>query len=79
MNESEGGIMWRNVGKVDRVVRVVLGIGLLGLYGALSSPWRYLTLFGLVLIATAMTGACPLYRLLGWSTCGHDATGTRSQ
>lgn len=58
-----------NVGTADRVIRLVLGVMALGLYGALESPWKYLTLFGLILIATAVTGFCPLYRLLGLSTC----------
>jgi hypothetical protein len=58
-----------NVGKVDRVLRFLLGVALLGLYGALESPWKYATLLGLVLIATAATGYCPLYRFAGLSTC----------
>jgi len=60
----------RNCGTVDRVLRLVLGIGLLGLYGALDAPGRYVTLLGLPLIATAVTGFCPLYSLLGASTAG---------
>lgn len=58
----------RNVGQVDRVLRLVAGVALLGLYGALEPPLRYLTLLGLVFIATAVTAACPLYGLLGIST-----------
>lgn len=61
--------MVHNTGRLDRVVRLVLGVMLLGLYGALEAPWRYLTLLGLVLVATALTGFCPLYRLLGVRTC----------
>jgi hypothetical protein len=61
----------RNCGTVDRALRLVLGIALLGLYGALDAPGRYLTLFGLPLIASALTGFCPLYTLLGVSTLGH--------
>jgi hypothetical protein len=55
----------RNCGTVDRALRLLLGIGLLGLYGALEPPGRYLTLLGFPLIATAVTGFCPLYALLG--------------
>lgn len=58
-----------NVGTADRIIRLVLGVGLLGLYGALESPWKYFTLFGLVLVATALSRFCPLYRLVGLSTC----------
>lgn len=61
--------MEKNAGKVDRVIRLILGVLLLGLYGALDPPLKYLTLFGLVLVATAITGTCPLYALLGIRTC----------
>ena len=61
----------RNCGILDRVVRLVLGIVLLGFYGALEPPVRYLTLLGLPLIATALTGFCPLYALFRISTLGH--------
>jgi hypothetical protein len=54
-----------NMGRLDRGVRVIIGIGLLGLYGALASPWKYFTLIGLFLIATALTGTCPVYSLMG--------------
>ena len=33
---------------------------ILGLYGALPEPWRYLTLVGLVPFGTALTGFCPI-------------------
>lgn len=61
--------MTRNMGTIDRVIRFVAGLGLLGLYGALDAPWKYFTLFGLVLLGTALTGVCPLYSLLGINTC----------
>ena len=61
--------MQRNAGRLDRAIRLVLGVMLLGLYGALEPPLKYLTLFGLALVATAFSGFCPLYRLFGISTC----------
>lgn len=61
--------MQKNAGRADRVLRLVAGIMLLGLYGALDAPLKYLTLFGLVLVGTALTGVCPLYSLFGISTC----------
>ena len=61
--------MNHNLGTWDRALRVIAGILLLGLYGALTSPLRYVTLMGLVLIATAIMGRCPLYSLMGVSTC----------
>ncbi|MES2304331.1 MAG: YgaP-like transmembrane domain [Gemmatimonadota bacterium] len=54
-----------NVSNPERLVRGLTGIMLLGLYGALPSPWRYLSLLGLVLLGTALTGNCLLYSLIG--------------
>lgn len=59
----------RNTGLVDRAARFVVGVMLLGLYGALDPPWKYFTLVGLALIATALTAFCPLYAWLGIRTC----------
>jgi hypothetical protein len=58
----------RNGGPLDRLLRLVVGVGLLGLYGALEAPAKYFTLLGLLLIATAWVGSSPLYTLLGWTT-----------
>jgi hypothetical protein len=60
--------MIRNLGTVDRIIRLGLAALILGLYGALESPWRYFTLLGLIPLGTALTGNCPLYSLLGLST-----------
>jgi hypothetical protein len=60
--------MTRNIGTVDRVIRFAVGVLLLGLYGALEPPGRYLTLLGLIPLGTALTGNCPLYSTLGIST-----------
>jgi hypothetical protein len=65
----------RNIGTVDRAIRVVVGILLLGLYGGLLAPWKYLALIGLIPVGTALTGNCPLYTLLGISTAGRGAQG----
>ncbi len=59
----------KNMGGLDRGIRLVLGILLLGLYGALEPPLKYFTLFGLVLVGTALTGVCPLYSVFGIRTC----------
>jgi hypothetical protein len=60
--------MTRNMGLFDRAFRLVLGILVLGLYGALEPPFRYLTLLGLIPLGTALLGSCPMYTLLGIST-----------
>jgi hypothetical protein len=58
-----------NVGSVDRVVRVVLGLGLLSAVFWLEGPARWFGLIGLVPLLTAIFGICPLYTVLGIRTC----------
>ena len=59
--------MTRNIGNIERIGRLVLGVLILGLYGALPLPWRYLTLVGLLPLGSALTGFCPIYAQLGWN------------
>ena len=64
-----------NTGRLDRAIRLVLGLVVLGLYGASEPPLKYFTLLGLLPLATGLSGFCPLYRLLGISTRrGSDAS-----
>ncbi|HFK8616059.1 TPA: DUF2892 domain-containing protein [Pseudomonas aeruginosa] len=58
-----------NVGSVDRIVRIVLGLILLSLSLWLDSPWRWLGLIGIMPLVTGLAGRCPGYRLLGLGTC----------
>lgn len=58
-----------NVGTIDRALRVLLGLGLLGFALLADSPLRWWGLVGLVPLLTAAAGFCPLYALLGISTC----------
>lgn len=60
-----------NVGRPDRTARVVGGLVLLALaLFAVGGFWAILFgLVGLVLIVTGAVGFCPLYRVLGLSTC----------
>ena len=59
-----------NVGPVDRVVRILLGIGLISLFFAYpNASWHYFALIGIVPILTAFVGSCPLYSVFGLSTC----------
>jgi hypothetical protein len=56
---------------VERIVRVVLGLGLLALMGVGPVPgWGLVGLIGLVPLATGALGSCPIYTLLGISTRG---------
>lgn len=50
----------RNMPTWDRALHLVLGVVILGLYGALPAPWCYLTLIGLLPLGSALTGFCPI-------------------
>ena len=58
--------MVRNLGMFERGGRIAIGVMLLGLFGALPGPWRWLTLIGLLPLGTGLLGHCPVYRSLGW-------------
>ena len=59
--------MQKNVELVDRVLRVIVGLGLLSL--CLVGPQTLWELVGLVPLLTAFVGFCPAYRLIGIRTC----------
>lgn len=61
--------MQKNVGSIDRALRVAAGLGLLSLVFLLEGGARWFGLIGLVPLATALLGNCPVYTLLGISTC----------
>lgn len=55
--------MQHNIGKIDRTLRIIAGVGLLLWALVFSGPvWAYL---GIVPLATALIRWCPLYTLLG--------------
>lgn len=56
-----------NVGGIDRILRIVIGLGLLSL--VFVGPQSLWGLVGLVPLATAIFRWCPPYALLGLSTC----------
>jgi len=58
--------MNRNVGSVDRIVRVVLGVAILAAGVKFQSWWGAL---GVVPLLTAAIGWCPVYLPFGISTC----------
>ncbi|MDF2859218.1 MAG: hypothetical protein K0Q87_5069 [Neobacillus sp.] len=60
--------MKKNVGVTDRMIRLVLGVLLLGLF-LLEGNVKYFGLLGVVLILTAVIRFCPLYPLFKINTC----------
>lgn len=61
--------MKQNVGSIDRFARVVIGLLLLSLILVLEGNARWWGLVGLVPLVTGLAGSCPLYSILGLSTC----------
>jgi hypothetical protein len=59
--------MKKNVGKVDRIFRVIVGIGLVSL--VFVGPQTLWGLVGLVPLLTGAIGFCPLYKFFGFDTC----------
>ena len=59
--------MKTNVGNLDRILRIVLGVALLALmFMGKIGVWGWI---GVVPLLTAGIGFCPLYTVLGFSTC----------
>jgi hypothetical protein len=62
-----GKMVKKNVGGVDRVVRIIAGTVLVAVvFVGPHTPWGWL---GLVPLATGLIGWCPLYGVLGFGTC----------
>ena len=59
---------FRNEGKIDRILRVIVGLALISLvFVGPQTAWGWI---GLILLITGLIGNCPVYSLLGLNTCG---------
>jgi len=59
--------MKANVGGIDRILRIVLGLALIALtVTGTIGVWGWL---GAVFVLTAAIGFCPLYTVLGFNSC----------
>ena len=78
--KSNGGVVINpNVGPVDRAIRIVIGLVLIAFATRWNIPytgwsfadtgWNWVGWIGLIPILTALVGFCPLYAMLGVSTC----------
>lgn len=68
--EGRAQVFKHNVGTIDRVIRAAIGIAALAAFFMLpDATWRWWLLIGLVPLGTAMLGTCPIYTVLGLSTC----------
>ena len=64
--------MKSNVGGIDRILRIVIGLVFVGLAATGSVGWW--GWLGLILLATGAIGWCPPYALFGWNTCSMKKT-----
>jgi hypothetical protein len=60
-----------NVGGVDRILRIVVGLALIAWFFMDQGTgfWHWAKLIGIVPLATGLMSSCPLYSILGLSTC----------
>jgi hypothetical protein len=59
--------MKTNVGATDKTIRIVIGVVFI-ILAVLTKSW-WLVIIGLIPLITGLIGYCPLYTLLGISTC----------
>ena len=56
-----------NVGNIDRLFRIVLGLVLIALvFVGPQTPWGWL---GIIPLATGLLRTCPAYSIFGLNTC----------
>ena len=70
--------MSTNMGIIDRVARVAIGLVLIAYaipLGFAPTGWNWVGWIGVIPLATALFGICPVYTLLGLSTCPKSRAG----
>jgi hypothetical protein len=75
---KERKIMTKNVGGIDRILRIVAGLTLVVLaFTGVLGAWAWL---GLIVLATGLVGICMPYQWFGFNTCAiKTETGTSSK
>lgn len=64
--------MSKNIGAIDRALRVIVGLVLLAYAVPIGFPatgWNGVGWIGVIPLLTAVLGTCPLYSVIGLSTC----------
>jgi len=60
--------MKKNVGTIDKFIRMAIGLALIAFIFIWDGPSRWLGLLGIIPIATALANYCPLYTILKMDT-----------
>ncbi len=55
-----------NVGSTDRVIRIIVGLGIIGAGIYLQNWWGA---FGIILLVTGLFSRCPAYSIMKLTTC----------
>lgn len=58
----------KNVGKTDKLIRIIIGIVLLSMFFFVEGNARYFALIGIIPLYTGITGNCMLYKIFGINT-----------
>ena len=64
--------MIKNMGKYDKVVRIIIAILSIALYfgNIVTGTWGIVLLVvAAILVFTSLMGTCPIYAIFGYSTC----------
>ena len=73
----------KNMGRLDRTVRLIAGVALIPIGLLLLDGWQgnltgiFVTVFALLPIVTGLTGFCPGYIPFGISTLGREQNSTK--
>lgn len=63
--------MKKNIGTLDRISRLILGLGLIGFALIAEGSVSKFGWIGIIPLMTAIIGFCPVYTLIGVKTCTH--------
>ncbi len=60
--------MQKNVGSLDKIIRLILAAGLFSLFFILDGNARYWALLGLIPLTTGLLNSCPVWTVFGINT-----------
>lgn len=62
--------MTKNVGSIDKILRVLIGAALIAFAVMSTASWAWVGWIGIVPLVTAFVGTCPAYSIFGISSKG---------